>query len=204
MTGRAVGGSFRDPSGTVYRSGGTLYREISRRYAPDWDLLLGSGLYDELVEREMLVPHQEVDPGLGLTSNAWKVIRPETVPFVSYPWEWCFGQLKSAALLTLDIQRLSLARGLSLKDASAFNVQFRRSRPLLIDTLSFEKHEAGAPWVAYQQFCRHFLAPLLLMSRIDPRLGLLSREHPDGVPLDLASELLPWASRFRPGAWAAA
>ena len=196
---KAVAGSFRDPHGTVYRAGGTLYREISRDYEPDWSLLLQSGLLDELIEEGILVRHQEVDPRLGLSPDAWKVIRPDPIPFVSYPWEWCFGQLRAAALLTLDLQRRALARGQSLKDASAFNVQFRRSRPLFIDTLSFEKYVPGRPWVAYQQFCRHFLAPLLLMSKVDPRLGLLSREHPDGIPLDLAAGVLPWPTRLRPG-----
>jgi ribosomal protein L11 methylase PrmA len=199
MSAQAVAGSFRDPNGTVYRIEGTLYREISRDYEPDWSLLHQSGLLDELIEEGMLVRHQEVDRRFGLSANAWKVIRPEAVPFVSYPWEWCFSQLRSAALLTLELQRRALARGLTLKDASAFNVQFRRSRPLFIDTLSFEKHVPGTPWIAYQQFCRHFLAPLLLMSKVDPRLGLLSREHPDGIPLDLAAGVLPWPSRLRPG-----
>jgi ribosomal protein L11 methylase PrmA len=88
---------------------------------------------------------------------------------------------------------------MALKDASAYNVQFHRGRPILIDTLSFERYEEGQPWVAYRQFCRHFLAPLALASLVDSRLLTLSRVNIDGVPLDLASRLLPSTTKFKPG-----
>src|SRR6201999_4400037 len=97
------------------------------------------------------------------------------------------------------IQRRAVARGMSLKDASGFNVQFRGAAPVFIDTLSFEPYAEGTPWVAYRQFCQHFLAPLALMARVDPRLNGLLREHLDGVPLDLAARLLPGSTRLRLG-----
>jgi ribosomal protein L11 methylase PrmA len=84
-----------------------------------------------------------------------------------------------------------LAAGWTLKDASAYNVQFRDARPILIDSLSFEPLPDGAPWVAYRQFCEHFLAPLALMAQRDVRLSRLLRADPDGIPLDLAAALLP-------------
>ncbi|MGH8029108.1 MAG: class I SAM-dependent methyltransferase, partial [Arenimonas sp.] len=114
-------------------------------------------------------------------------------------YEWSFGQLKDAALLTLDLQMRALAHGMSLRDASAYNVQFVGGRSVLIDTLSFEVLREGRPWVAYGQFCRHFLAPLALMAKVDVRLSQLLRSHVDGVPLDLASRLLPWRTRLSPG-----
>jgi len=85
---------------------------------------------------------------------------------------------------------------MSLKDSSAYNVQFLGARPVLIDTLSFEQYHEGRPWVAYRQFCQHFLAPLALMAHRDVRLGQLLRVHIDGIPLDLASSLLPLRTRF--------
>jgi hypothetical protein len=88
-----------------------------------------------------------------------------------------------------------------LKDASAYNVQFVAGEPVLIDTLSFERYAGQQTWQAYAQFCRHFLAPLALMSQVDVRLGLMLREHIDGLPLDLASALLPGRSKLRPGLW---
>ena len=69
----------------------------------------------------------------------------------------------------------------------------------MIDSLSFEPHEDGTPWVAYRQFCEHFLAPLALMARRDVRLAALLRADPDGVPLDLAKGLLPWRTRLNFG-----
>ncbi|HLK17002.1 MAG TPA: hypothetical protein VKT78_19510 [Fimbriimonadaceae bacterium] len=134
-----------------------------------------------------------------MSEGAIAVIRPEPIPFVSYPYEWSFSQLKDAALLTIAIQKRAIARGMSLKDASAYNIQFLRGRPIFIDTLSFERYREGEPWVAYGQFCRHFLAPLALMARVDARLGGLLKLHLDGVPLDLAARLLPSATRLQPG-----
>jgi hypothetical protein len=86
---------------------------------------------------------------------------------------------------------------MSLKDASAYNIQFVQGKPLLIDTLSFEKYVPGRPWVAYRQFCQHFLAPLTLMAHRDIRLNQLSKIFLDGIPLDLASRLLPARTRFK-------
>jgi len=121
------------------------------------------------------------------------------VSFISYPYEWSFGQLKDAALATLSIQRRALKLGMSLKDASAYNIQFVRGKATLIDTLSFEAYKEGQPWVAYRQFCQHFLAPLALMALKDVRLSQLLRVYIDGIPLDLASELLPWKTHFNFG-----
>jgi len=191
-------GSFRDPSGFLFRRDGVLYRQVNAVYREHYDELMAGGLYKELTDAGLMVRHEEIDIPPVDPSTAYRIIRPEPVPFISYPYEWCFGELKDAALATLRIQRLALERGLILKDASAYNIQFAGGRPVLIDTLSFEKLRMK-PWVAYRQFCQHFLAPLLLMARRDHRLGQLSRIFLDGVPLDLASLLLPRSTRWRPG-----
>ena len=192
-----VPGSFRDPSGFLFWRNGELYRQVNEIYREHYDLLISSGLCRELQEEGLLIAHEECGPGMARTPGAYKVIRPALVPFISYPYEWCFSQLKDAALLTLAIQKKALEHGMSLKDASAYNVQFVNGRPLLIDTLSFEKYPEGRPWVAYRQFCQHFLAPLALMAHRDVRLNQLSRLHLDGVPLDLASALLPARTRLK-------
>jgi hypothetical protein len=188
MKSERLGGSYRDPSGYVFRRDGELYRAVSTEYAPDYDMLLASGLYDALVTENLLVAHREASP--ALEPGAHRVLRPEPIPFLSYPYEWCFGQLKAAALCTLAIQRKALACGMVLKDASAYNVQFCGVRPVFIDTLSFERHSEGVPWVAYRQFCEHFLVPLLLVSRVDATLARLLRIHLEGIPLELGARLL--------------
>jgi hypothetical protein len=186
-----IASSFRDPSGFVFLKDGHLLRQVNRVYQDNFDHLVSSGLYQELVRSELLIPHTEVGLPHAATDEAYAVIEPERIPFISYPYEWCFSQLKDAALLTLHIQAKALEYGMSLKDCSAYNVQFVGGKPVLIDTLSFELYREGQPWVAYRQFCQHFLAPLALMSFVDVRLHQLLRVYIDGVPLDLASQLLP-------------
>lgn len=189
-------GSFRDPDGFIFYRNGEIYRAVSPSYRKDYELLLGSGLYDTLVKKGYLVAHEECS-GEEVVAESYKTIRPEMIEFISYPYEWSFSQLKEAALLTLRIQKTALDHGMSLKDASAFNVQFRGPRPVLIDTLSFEEYKTDRPWPAYRQFCRHFLAPLALMVYRDPGLIRMLQLHIDGLPLDLTSELLPRRTRFR-------
>ncbi|MBN2411390.1 SAM-dependent methyltransferase [candidate division KSB1 bacterium] len=189
-------GSFRDPSGFLFFRDGLLYRQVNTYYKENYDFLIGSGLYDKLVKENLLIPHEEADPDYALSGQAYKVIKPDRVPFISYPYEWCFSQLKDAALTTLKIQKIALDYGMSLKDCSAYNIQFYNGKPVFIDTLSFEKYKEGEPWVAYRQFCQHFLAPLALMKYKDVRLNQLFRIYIDGVPLDLAASLLPFRTRF--------
>ena len=192
----AVGGSFRDPSGFLFYRDGKLFRQINTGYKENYDQLMESGLYGELVKSDLIVPHTETDVTSERPEKAYKVITPEVIEFVSYPYEWCFSQLRDAALATLAIQRKALEFGMSLKDSSAYNILFRNNKPVLIDTLSFEKYRENRPWIAYRQFCRHFFAPLVLMSCTDFRLNQLQRIYIDGVPLDLAGLLLPFRTRF--------
>jgi len=194
---RKVAGSFRDPSGFVFVRGGLIYRQVNAVYRQNYDHLIHSGLYKILVDSGLLIPHEEVDLRHATSNEAYKVIKPEPVLFLSYPYEWCFSQLKHAALTLLQIQKKALDFNMTLKDCSAYNIQFLKCKPILIDTLSFEQYREGAPWSAYRQFCQHFLAPLALMSFRDVRLNQLLQNYLDGIPLDLTSRLLPLRTRFR-------
>lgn len=194
----ALGASYRDPSGFIFLRDGVLYRQVNRRYSEHFAALHASGLYDALVEQGLLVAHERVDVEAARPEVAECVIRPERVPFISYPYEWCFGQLQAAAIATLDVQLLALEHDMVLKDASAFNIQFMGGRPVFIDTLSFEQYSEGEPWAAYRQFCEHFLAPLYLIRDVDPWLNRLSALTVDGVPLDIAARLLPRRTRLSP------
>ena len=191
--------SFRDPSGFLFSQSGVLYRQVNHVYEQEYARLMDSGLYEKLTKTGLLIPHVEVEQAPAESDAAFKVIQPERAPFISYPYEWSFGQLKSAALATLSIQKRALKLGMSLKDASAYNIQFVHGKATLIDTLSFEIYKEGEPWVPYRQFCQHFLAPLALMALKDVRLSQLLRVYIDGVPLDLASEILPTKTRLNFG-----
>jgi len=190
VDGRPLDSSFRDPSGFVFTRAGVLYRQVNRAFADEFEAVTGSGLYDELARQGLMIPHQAVPLDLAATPEAVAVLQPEPIRFVSYPYEWCFGQLRDAALLTLEIQERALVRGITLRDASAYNVQFHDGRPIFIDTLSFEPRKEGAPWAGYRQFCEHFVVPLALMSRVDIQLGSLLRGYLEGVPLELGARLM--------------
>jgi hypothetical protein len=186
--------SFRDPAGFVFEQDGVFYRMINPSYMGQYKQLMTSGLYAALVNAKLMIPHEETDHrgGGGL------IICPEQVPYISYPYEWCFEQYKDAALATLRVQMLALQFGMVLKDASAYNIQFIAGRPCLIDTLSFDVY-TETPWAAYGQFCRHFFAPLELMAHIDLRLGKLMQSYIDGIPIDLADVMLHGKGGF--AAW---
>jgi len=180
----------------MFTRNGRLYRQVNQAYQTHYDALMGSGLYDRLVAAGLLIAHSEVAVEPADPALAYRVIQPERLEFISYPYEWCFSQLKDAALATMTVQKLALEAGMVLKDASAYNIQFQNGRPVLIDSLSFEIQKEGEPWVAYRQFCQHFLATLVLMAHVDVRLGQLLRVYIDGVPLDLAARLLPRLTRL--------
>ena len=188
--------SFRDPSGFVFSIGGIVYRQINNSYRQEYEQLIDSGLYDKLIEKKLIVPHVETDEVKPLTKDAFKIIKPEQLPFISYPYEWSFSQLKDAALNTLEIQQIALDYDMTLKDASAYNLQFIDGRPVLIDTLSFDNYIEGKPWIAYRQFCQHFLAPLSLMKYGSIHYGQLLKAFIDGIPLDFASSQLPFMTRL--------
>jgi len=182
--------SFRDPSGFIYYQNKELLRQINLVYKNNFDALISSGLYRKLVKQKWLISHKEVNLKYKFNNDAYKVIKPEIITPVSYAYDWSFSMLKDAALLTLKIQEEALNYGMTLKDATSFNIQFYKGKPIFIDTLSFEKYELGKPWVAYRQFCEQFLAPLVLMSKVDLRLNQLLKIFLQGIPLDLTSKLL--------------
>lgn len=195
----AAPASFRDNAGFVYFSDGQPYRHVNRSYRDDFNMLKASGLYRELTELGLMVKHEEVPFDGEEFPNALAILKPERVPMVSYPYEWSFSQLREAALCTLEIQVRALNKGMSLKDASSYNIQFLRGMPTLIDTLSLERYEEGEPWIAYKQFCQHFLGPLALMANVTPEMSSLLRSNIDGVPLRLTSKLLPFRTKFNLG-----
>lgn len=182
----------------MLRRDGILLRQVNPSYSESFAVLNDSGLYDSLVRDGFIVKVAPLESESG-DDNPIVILQPEVIWPVTYPYEWCFSQLKSAALLTLSIAERALDKGMMLKDASAYNIQFRGDKPIHIDTLSFECYEVGMPWNAYRQFCEHFLAPLALMSFVDIRLSGLLRTYLDGVPLDLAAKLLPSATKRRLG-----
>jgi hypothetical protein len=187
--------SYRDPSGFMFEKEGVLYRQVNRIYSENFDAFINSGCYDTLVKKGLLIPHQEVKD-FQTDELSYKIIRPEPIAFISYPYEWSFEMLKDAALLTLQIMRESLDCGMIIKDATPYNIQWHKGKFIFIDTLSFETYHPEEPWIAYRQFCENFLGPLLLMHYSKNHLPQLFLAYPDGIPIAVVRSLLPARSKF--------
>jgi len=183
--------SFRDPNGYVFYKGNDVFRQVNYSYKNNFDYLYKSGLYKALVQKHYLIPHSRVYQDRSSHNKSYVILKTKKIPFISYPYEWTFDQLKDAALLTLEIQEVALQYGMSLKDATSYNIQFLNGKPVFIDILSFEIYKKDKPWIAYRQFCQHFFGPLLLMSWVDINLNKFLRIYIDGIPLNLVSTMLP-------------
>ena len=192
-------GSFRDPSGQVFELDGEVYRNVFEPGVGDFEAARHGGIYDRLIEAGLLISHEEVDFETSTPGGTVYRLRHPRLPMVSYPWEWPFSLLKDAALIHLEAMKMLVPLGFWLRDASAFNVQFDGDGIRLIDTLSIGRRIPESPWVAYGQFCGHFLGPLALAAYGDIRTLSLWRGHIDGYPLDLVSKMLPFSKRYRPG-----
>jgi 2-polyprenyl-3-methyl-5-hydroxy-6-metoxy-1,4-benzoquinol methylase len=160
-----------------------------------------SGLYDKLIEKKLLVGHTEIQEQHTGIPGHYLTIRPDKIETLSYASEWCFDQLRDAALLHLEIMQLAISHQMVLKDATAYNVQFVSGRPVFIDTLSFEKYDEKLPWIAYRQFCEHFLFPLLLEHYLKLSVHKVYAAYPDGIPVYTTANLLPAGSRLSLGCW---
>lgn len=201
MTGKIHrdGGSFRDPAGHVYLTDGRVLRSVSEWGAENYEYVRDTGLLAELVAQNRVIGTTEVAPEtLGAVDSCEYVLEHSPLSFVSYPYEWCFSALRSAALLQLDLMMAALARDVMLSDASAYNIQFRGAEPVFIDVLSFRPYRDGEYWGAHQQFCNQFLNPLLLTAL--GRLGFNAwyRGNLEGIRSEDLNRLLPW---FRKLSW---
>jgi hypothetical protein len=173
-------GSFRDPDSRVYIDDGAVYRALSKAGWRDWEALAAT----PLVEDDRLIPTEpvELDELPELTAGpAAGALKHERIPWVSYPYEWPFSMLKDAALLQLELGRRALTHDLALKDASAYNVQFKGAKPVFVDVGSFERLNEGEPWAGYRQFCMLFLYPLMLQAYKGMPHHALLRGSLDGI-----------------------
>ncbi len=152
-------GSFRDPASHVVHEGDRVLRLLDDRGLRGWEALSSSKFFAEATASGKLIAAQRVEYE---GSEAAAAIEHPVVPFVSYPYEWTFSMLKDAALLQLDLLDRALRDGLTIKDATPFNIQFVDGKPQFIDIGSFEAYEPGEPWIGYRQFTRQFLFPLML------------------------------------------
>lgn len=194
-----VSGSFRDPAGHVYSIDGRILRSVTASGLAQFDAVRATGLLDTLVEHGMLVPYQLLDASSlhehGVDDAAMLLEHPR-LAHISYPYEWSFSLLKTAALLHLDVQLMALEHGVMLSDATAYNVQFDGVKPLFIDHLSFRPYEEGEFWAGHRQFCEEFICPLLLRHYGGVAHNAWYRGELVGVPLAATAALLPLRAKL--------
>jgi len=162
-----VAGSYRDPRGRVHRLGERVLRVVAAESAARVRAMLESPVVRRLMADGRLVGTRPLPDGdiAGSQPPGALVLEHERIPFVSHPYEWPFAALRAAAVLQLDLHLDLLREGYTLRDASAYNIQFRGTRPTFIDLLSIDRYEEGEYWSGHRQFCDQFLCPLLFSAR---------------------------------------
>lgn len=191
-------GSFRDPGGRIFVLDDRVYRTVNPPAVEDFDYVESTGLIDSLVSKEwMLETRQVVPDALGeRAQGARYVLEHPKLPLVSYPYEWPFPALKAAALLHLDIHLAALEHGVTLSDATAYNVQFIGSRPVFIDRLSLVRYRDGELWAGHRQFTEQFLNPLLLRALFGISHNAWYRGAQEGIPAHDLKRLLKWRHKL--------
>jgi ribosomal protein L11 methylase PrmA len=186
-------GSFRDPSGHIYHLNDEVYRTVNPTAAEHFEFARDSGCLAEFSAKGLLIESVEVAREVleeEAAAAAYVVAHPK-LPFVSYPYEWSFMLLKAAALLHLDLHVAALDRGMTLSDASAYNVQFVGSSPVFVDLLSLRRYRDGEFWDGHSQFCNQFLNPLLLRALAGVSYNAWYRGSLEGISTTDLVRLLP-------------
>jgi len=198
-------GSFRDPANRVYvlPESRSIYRGVNQETLDNYKTLTQLEFFRKFVKDRVVVKTEEITSGKvhkEIISEGWVgVFKHETIPFISYPYEWTFSMLKDAALLHLKLVEQSLENGWTLKDATPYNIQWVNMRPIFIDLPSFEPWEEGTPWVGYRQFCSMFLTPLMLRAHLGIDHLPLLRSYIDGIPPTEAVKFFNGRNRLKKG-----
>jgi len=196
-------GSFRDRTARVFYHQGRIFRGLTDPAFKEWKALSATGFFRRFTDSGGIVPTHQRDPSsvpLSADDHHWTaVLEHETIPFVSYPYEWSFEMLKDAALLQLDLVLAALDEGMGLKDASAYNVQWKGAAPVFVDVASFYSRPAGEPWVGYRQFCQMFLYPLLLQAYRGVPFQPWLRGSLDGMDAEVCLSMLSARDYLRGG-----
>ncbi len=195
-------GSFRDRSGRVFHQNGHVFRALGVDGLQNWSAVreksfVCAGMDSGRVVRTDAVT-SVVPPWSDVDYSA--VLRHDTIPVITWPYEWCFSMLREAALLTLELLEHAILENAILKDATPFNVQFVGACPVFIDTGSFVPMQSGQIWDGYRQFCQMLLFPLMLQSWKNVDFQPWLRGRLEGIsPADF-SRLLCFRDFFRRGA----
>lgn len=170
-----------------------MFRAVSSYGAPDYEAVRDAGIFAALSEKGWLVPIREEVLGADGTAYMLKVDR---IPWITYPYEWSFELLKTAALFHIDLHLDLLERGFTLSDATAYNVQFIGTKPVFIDHLSIRPYRDGEFWAGHRQFCEQFLNPLLLRAYLGRPHNAWYRGSIEGIAVADIAAMIPTRRKF--------
>jgi len=198
MTIKKNSASFRDPSGHVYELEHRILRTVTTHAKSNYEYVRDSKIINQIIKNGWVIDTKEVDDNLPelRADNVCYIIEHSKLPYISYPYEWCFEMLKAAALRHLEIQIELLKNDISLSDASAYNIQFDGVNPIFIDYLSFCPYKEGDFWLGHKQFCEQFLNPLLLRSYLGVFPNSWYRGNLEGITTSDLNKILPLFRKF--------
>ena len=185
--------SFRDPAARVYEHNDRIFRKVNNNSLEFCERLLSSNFFQNN-RGKLIVDTHFAEPAVdSMEMNEVKTfwLEHEKIDLITYPHEWGFETLKKVALFHLRLQKEAFAGGFLIKDASPYNVQFKKGEPIFIDLLSFEDYKQRSYWIAYNQFCENFLNPLLIRSFSGIEHNSFFRGSIDGINAQLTSNMLP-------------
>ena len=192
-------GSFRDPAGTIFYINDRIFRKINKigldriNFLEKEEILKESIKRNYLIQTKILNDDEKNKLNLKISDVILEHIK---IPYISYPYEWSFNQLKTAAIFHLDFNLFLLDLGATLIDASAFNIQYIGSKPIFIDILSIEKYVDGEPWKGHKQFCENFLNPLILKSKKGIKFNNWFKGNLEGIQTDDLDKILSIFDKF--------
>jgi SAM-dependent methyltransferase len=196
--------TFRDPGGQLYLTENEALRRIRPQAAAEALQFLASPLREnlercgDLIATEIADAPPEAGPVRGAVPGEVWLRHPRIDP-ISYPWEWTPAQWRAAAELTLRLAAKAIDAGWTLKDATPLNVVYLGARPIFVDVLSFERRDPHSRvWLAYGQFVRTFLLPLVAHSRLGWSLQATLFARDGYEPGELYRALPKWR-RLDPG-----
>ena len=190
------GPTFRDPAGWVQIEHDRVVRTVYPAAQARVLEFLASPLCQRLEAQGYMVTSRVEDSPCGL-----RLVHPK-IAVPTYPWEWSPSQWLAAGDLTLNVCDEAVDQGWILKDATPLNILFEGPRPVLVDVLSFERRAPeSSAWMAYAQYVRTFLLPLLMNQLLNWPLALSLFKRDGYEPAELY-EALGWRQRLsRRGFW---
>lgn len=193
--------SFRDPGGNTFRDGRRVIRWIHPDFVKAFEDFEQSRFAQKAQANHSLISHTRLNPedrpeSFHAQSGIW--IEHPLIPFQTFPEEWCWGMLKAAAELTLNLAIEAEMEGFELKDANPRNLMFRNTQPCFLDPLSLRRPLAGAVgWLPLAEFLRSFIFPLALSSRFSLRPERFFLADKDGISYGETERLVGFWGTFR-------